>query len=138
MAHNVSSFPRVYRVVRRLHRFAAAAAPVRFALIALVIACATSPDSKSSTNQTFDIFTVGDAFSPVFATVTAGDTVRWTFTGGSDGQGHNVRFTPVIAGSPTDINVLKTGTASRVFPTRGTFDYVCDVHPGMDGSITVQ
>jgi plastocyanin len=111
----------------------------RFAAASLVlVACSTSPDSKTSTNQTVDIFTVGDAFSPTFATVNAGDTVRWNFAGGSDGQGHNVRFTPAVTGAPADINVLKTGTATRVFPTRGTFDYVCDVHPGMLGSVTVQ
>jgi len=106
--------------------------------IALVIACTTSPDSKTSSNRTVDVFTVGDAFSPVFATVSAGDTVRWNFTGGSDGQGHNVRFTPAGAGAPADINVLKTGTASRVFATHGTFNYVCDVHPGMNGIVIVQ
>jgi plastocyanin len=130
MAH-VPSPPPIVRVIRGL---ATAALP----LVALIIACSTSPDSKPSTNQTVDIFTVGDAFSPVFATANAGDTVRWTFTGGSDGQGHNVRFTPAVTGAPADINVLKTGTASRVFATRGTFNYVCDVHPGMNGSVTVQ
>jgi plastocyanin len=119
------------RVIRRV-------AAAGLVLAASTVACSTSPDSKTSTNQTVDIFTVGDAFSPVFATVNAGDTVRWNFTGGSDGQGHNVRFTPAVAGAPTDINVLKTGTASRVFSARGTFNYVCDVHPGMNGSVTVQ
>ena len=115
------------------------ALPLRFlVVVASIVACSTSPDSKASTNQTVDIFTVGDAFSPVFATVNAGDTVRWTFTGGSDGQGHNVRFTPAGGGAPADINVLKTGTATRVFSTRGTFNYVCDVHPGMNGSVTVR
>ncbi len=121
-----SSFP----VVRVLRHLAAASF--------VLVACSTSPDSKTSTNQTVDVFTVGDAFSPVFATVNAGDTVRWNFTGGSDGQGHNVRFTPAVTGAPVDINVLKTGTASRVFSTRGTFNYVCDVHPGMNGTVIVQ
>jgi plastocyanin len=107
-------------------------------VFASIVACSTSPDAKPSNNQTVDVFTVGDAFSPVFATVSAGDTVRWNFTGGSDGQGHNVRFTPVVTGAPADINVFKTGTASRVFATRGTFNYVCDVHPGMNGSVIVQ
>lgn len=107
-------------------------------MIAAIVACSTSPDSKPSTHQTVDVFTVVDAFSPAFATVNAGDTVRWTFAGGSDGMGHNVRFFPAVAGAPADINILKTGTATRVFLTRGTFDYVCDVHPGMNGSVTVQ
>ncbi len=124
--------------MRCLHRVRAVSAPVCLCVAAWVIACSTSPDSKPSTNKTVDIFTVGDAFSPVFATVNDGDTVRWNFTAGLDSQGHNVRFTPAVAGAPADINVLTTGTASRVFSTRGTFDYVCDVHPGMDGSVAVQ
>lgn len=127
MAHNVFLVRLVSPVV---HRFCCLAA-------VLLVACSTSPDSKT-VNHTVDVYTVGDAFSPVFATVSAGDTVRWNFAPGSDGQGHNVRFTPAGAGAPADINVLSTGTASRVFSTRGTFDYVCDVHPGMNGSVTVQ
>lgn len=109
----------------------------RLCVVAVTIACGGGGSTTASHNQTVDVFTVGDAFSPVFATVNAGDTIRWTFSGGSDGQGHNVRFA-LAAGAPADINVLKTGTASRVFTTRGTFDYFCDVHPGMNGSVTVQ
>jgi plastocyanin len=83
------------------------------------------------------VFTVGDAFSPTFLQVAAGDTVRWTFSGGSDGMGHNVRFA-TTAGHPADISIFKTGTQSRVFTTRGVFHYDCDVHPGMFGEVTVQ
>lgn len=108
----------------------------RLAAVSLLAACATSPD-KTSTNTTVDVFTVVDAFSPAFVTVAAGDTVRWTFTGGSDGMGHNVRFAAGL-NAPPDIDILKTGTATRVFPNRGTFNYFCDVHPGMNGSVTVQ
>ncbi len=117
---------------------------VRLALIALVatVACggsgSTTPSQTSATNKTIDIFTVQDAFSPTFQTISAGDTVRWNFAGGSDGMGHNVRFSPIVAGAPTDINILKTGTATRVFATRGDYHYVCDVHPGMLGEIVVQ
>lgn len=107
------------------------------AAVSLLAACATSPDSKTSTNTTADVFTVVDAFSPAFVTVTAGDTVRWNFSGGSDGMGHNVRFAAGV-GAPPDIDILKTGTATRVFPNRGNYNYFCDVHPGMNGGVTVQ
>ena len=104
-----------------------------------VAACGdSSPTASTSNNKTVDIFTIGDIFSPTFATLAVGDTARWNFSGGSDGLGHNVRFNPRITGAPADINVLKTGTATRVFTTKGTFNYDCDVHPGMKASITVE
>lgn len=107
-----------------------------------VSACGGGKDSTttppSSNNKTIDVFTIGDVFSPTFTTIGVGDTVRWNFAGGSDGQGHNVRFTPRTNSSPADINVLKTGTATRVFTAAGTFSYVCDVHPGMNAQIVVQ
>src|SRR6516165_299570 len=96
----------------------------RFVSVIAVMVLAACGSDKSvtppgSTNKTVDIFTIGDTFSPTFQAVAVGDTVRWNFSGGSDGQGHNVRFNPRITGSPDDINVLKTGTASRVFTAKG-------------------
>lgn len=112
---------------------------------AVMFLAACGSDSSSGvtppgSNKTVDIFTIGDTFSPTYlpSPLSVGDTVRWNFTGGSDGLGHNVRFNPRIAGAPADINVLKTGTASRVFTAKGTYDYVCDVHPGMNAQIVVQ
>src|SRR5207237_1412491 len=94
----------------------------------LVAACgdksptgSTTPPTKS---KTVDIFTIGDIFSPTFATLSVGDTARWNFSGGSDGLGHNVRFNPRIAGSPDDINIFKIGTVTRVFTAKGTYRYV--------------
>ena len=101
-------------------------------------ACGGDTAPTTSTNTTVDIFTIGDAFSPTFANLAVGDTARWHFSGGSDGLGHNVRFNPRIPGAPPDINVLKTGTATAVFNTKGTFSYDCDVHPGMKGQVIVE
>ena len=112
-------------------------------LLLVAAACGGSDATTTTTppvspNKTFDIFTIGDTFSPSFQTIAVGDTVRWNFAGGSDAMGHNVRFSPVVAGGPADVNVFKTGTASRVFKSKGDFRYVCDVHPGMIGEIVVQ
>src|SRR5215510_3175371 len=98
---------------------------VRLLIAAVVVAACgdSSPTTPTSNNKTVDIFTIGDIFSPTFATLAVGDTARWNFAGGSDGLGHNVRFNPRVAGAPADINVLKTGTATRVFTTKGTFNY---------------
>ena len=85
--------------------------------LACIAACGSDKSGVTppgSTNKTVDIFTIGDAFSPTFATLSVGDTARWNFAGGSDGQGHNVRFTPKVTGAPDDINVLK-GTGEYGF-----------------------
>lgn len=110
------------------------------AIATIAAACGDSgpTDTPAGKNKTVDIFTIGDIFSPTFANLSVGDTARWNFAGGSDGLGHNVRFTPRIAATPTDINVFKSGTATRVFTAKGTFKYVCDVHPGMQAEITVE
>jgi len=114
---------------------------VPFVALVCLAACGSDtsgPTPPTSTNKTVDINTIGDTFAPAFQSVSLGDTVRWSFSGGSDGQGHNVRFTPRTSSTPADINVLKTGSASRVFTAKGTFNYVCDVHPGMNGQIVVE
>jgi plastocyanin len=109
------------------------------ACLCLVVACGGGGDTEPvpATNKLYDVFTVGDAFSPSFLTIAAGDTVRFNFTGGSDGMGHDVTFN-AVAGAPANVNVQKSGTASRVFRTRGNFHYNCFVHPGMSGDVTVQ
>jgi plastocyanin len=107
----------------------------------LASACGGS-DSTTTPNgnqtRTVDVYTIGDAFVESYISIKPGDAVRWNFAGGSDGQGHNVRFAPRLSGSPSDINVLKTGTATRVFNAPGTYSYVCDVHPGMNAQVVVE
>lgn len=118
--------------------------PMRVRIVSVIAAmflAACGSDSVTpphSTNKTIDIFTIGDTFSPAFVSLSVGDTARWNFAGGSDGLGHNVRFTGAVAGAPADINIFKTGTASRVFTAKGTYNYACDVHPGMNAQIVVQ
>lgn len=116
--------------------------------ISLVAACflvacgsdyGSGPKQTTNTNATYDIYAEPATFSPAFGLIIApGDTILWHFSTGSDGQGHNVRFTTKIAGVPADLAVQKTGTARSLFTTKGEFRFSCDVHPGMDGGLTVQ
>ena len=113
------------------------------ALVALsgIAACGSDYGSgpKANTNNTYDVFMIGDTFSPALGLqIAPNDTILWHFAGGSDGNGHNVRFFPKITGSPADLSVQKTGTARTVFTAKGDFKYVCDVHPGMGGEVIVQ
>ena len=70
-------------------------------------------------------------FVPGTATVSTGGTVTYTFGTLS----HNVTFG--TAGSPADIPNSSGTSISRVFSSIGTFTYLCSLHAGMSGSVTV-
>jgi plastocyanin len=68
-------------------------------------------------------------------TIATGGTVIWQFTGSNR---HNVTFS---GAAPTGGNIPDTdagGTASRTFPTAGTYSYSCTRHSGMNGTVVVQ
>ena len=73
----------------------------------------------------------GLEFQPATVDVQAGGMVTWTFTS----LQHNVTFT--TGGAPADVPDLQDGSASRTFPTNGTFGYRCSIHPPMTGSVHV-
>ena len=114
-------------------------APACAALIVALAACAsheTSPTSPAPT--TVDVFTPGNVFSPFSVTVGVGSTVRFNIARASDGTGHNAIFGTSPPGAPADINIVADTVVSRVFAARGTFEYVCTVHPGMTGEVVVK
>ena len=70
-------------------------------------------------------------FNPSAVTIPAGDTIYYTF----ESIQHNVIFdTP---GNPGNVPSTQSATVKRKFPTAGTYDYHCSIHPSMTGSITV-
>ena len=77
-------------------------------------------------------------FSPKDLTITAGDTVIWTNSGGThnvDGKTSVFPLNPVSFGN----DVGSGWTYKFVFNTAGTYDYQCDPHAslGMVGKIVV-
>ncbi len=74
------------------------------------------------------------AFSPKNLSISRGTTV--TFTWKDERTAHNVvskgakRFAPIA--------IRETGSRSRTFTKAGTYRYVCTLHPGMAGRITVR
>lgn len=73
----------------------------------------------------------GFAFAPVTLTVPAGATVTWT---NRDEEPHTVAASDGSFHSPG----MGTGaTFTHTFPTAGTFDYVCSIHPMMRGTVVV-
>ena len=93
----------------------------------------------------------GNTFSPVNVTVTAGDTVTWTYAGGAaphnvvsdPGQVTTFRCANGCDGAGGDGTPSATGWTSTVsFTTPGTVAYYCEIHGapggiGMHGTVIV-
>jgi plastocyanin len=84
-----------------------------------------------------DVYTPGSVFTPFTAEIAVGGTVRFHMQRAPDGDGHNAIFSRVAPGAPEDINIVADTVVTRAFNTRGTFGYICTVHPGMVGEVLV-
>jgi plastocyanin len=73
------------------------------------------------------------AFDPKDVTVKVGQKVTWT---NDDSVDHNV--TSQSGETIKSDNFGKGGTFSFTPKTAGTIKYVCTIHPGMTGTLTVQ
>lgn len=73
----------------------------------------------------------GLAFNPALLTVTAGTTVTFAF----GDTAHTVTFN--TAGSPANIPATSDASVQVTFPTAGTYNYHCTIHPYMTGTIQV-
>ena len=70
-------------------------------------------------------------FAPGIATIQAGGTVQFVFSGVQ----HTVTFS---GSSPASIAATTGTTIARTFNSAGTFDYQCTIHSGMTGTIIVR
>jgi plastocyanin len=75
--------------------------------------------------------TTAITFNPSAISIPAGDTIYYTF----ESVKHNVIFD--TAGNPGDVPDTFSQTVKRAFPTAGTFNYHCSIHPSMTGTVTV-
>jgi amicyanin len=73
------------------------------------------------------------AFSPKTVTVKVGQKITWT---NEDSVPHNVTSKSGAKISSPTFN--KGGTFSFTPTKAGTIDYVCTIHPGMEGTIVVK
>jgi plastocyanin len=94
---------------------------------------ATTDTGTSSTSSggggTVTIDMKNIAFNPKTVTVKVGQTVKWT---NSDDAPHNV------TGGPLKSKTFGKGGSFEFTPKKAeTISYVCTVHPGMDGKLTV-
>ncbi len=85
---------------------------------------------------------LSSSFSPTTRTVTVGTTVTWRNDAliahnvtWDDAAGRNAALQGDGAG---DIAQFDTGSHTRLFNTAGTYGFHCTIHPGMNGTLTVQ
>jgi plastocyanin len=89
----------------------------------------TSSTSSGGGGGTVTIDMKNIAFNPKTVTVKVGQTVKWT---NSDDAPHNV------TGGPLKSKTFGKGGSFEFTPKKAeTISYVCTVHPGMDGKLTV-
>lgn len=103
-----------------LKRTAAAVGVAALLAPAGVIAVADAASTKT-------VKLKGQQFSPTKVSIKKGDKIKFVWAGG----GHNLR------GPGINVPVRSSGSKVRTFKKRGTFTYVCDVHPGMQTKIKV-
>ena len=120
-----------------------------FGLLALVAIIGVAPAFGQTANQVNIATGAGasasaacvaakNCFAPNPINVAPGDTVTWT---NPDKTSHTITSGKVSddnAGSMFDSGLVKTGkTFQFTFPTAGTYDYFCTVHPWMVGQVVV-
>ena len=106
------------------------------ALTAGLAACGSSGDDGSAATAGKAagpaVSAQDNSFSPGTLEVSVGDTVTFTNDGGID---HTVTAT---SGAKFDSGSLAPGAAFKFTAVKaGTVSYVCDFHPGMQGTIEV-
>ena len=75
------------------------------------------------------------SFEPAELTVKAGTTVKWT---NSDDIPHTVTKDGGPGADFDSGNIEAGGEFEQAFDDKGTINYVCTIHPGQEGSITVE
>ena len=105
-------------------------------LLAIAALCAAAAGGQAAVSQASGktVTLRNIAFSPKSLSIARGTTV--TFAWRDDDTAHNV----VSRGAKRfrSIGVRESGSRSRKFTSAGTYRYVCTLHPGMSGRITVR
>lgn len=113
------------------------------ALVAVILAigaCDTGTgggDGGGDPVETTEVEMDGSAFEPADITVQVGDSVTWT---NNDSIAHTV--TAGTRSDPSDLfdsdSVSSGETFEHTFTSDGEYDYFCEFHSGMSGTVTVE
>jgi len=72
------------------------------------------------------------AFDPENITVNVGSTVRWV---NQDAVPHRIQFSDP---SLSPVLLASSQSGSQRFDQPGQYDYICSIHPDMQGTVTVE
>ena len=104
-----------------------------FAILAAAAGCTSDdPTGNGGAVQDAEVEMDDNVFRPSTVRVLQGGTVTWTNEGSVQ---HN---TTSIATGWASANLNPNGTFTQPFPTAGTFNYRCTLHPGMNGTVVVE
>lgn len=113
---------------------------VKKAIIFVILLCAflttgctdngnNNTTATQTTIKTVDVSIDNSAFTPASLQIATGDTVKWT---NNDAVQHNVK------GATFYSNTLNKGDSyAYTFVQKGVYDYICNIHPSIQGKITV-
>jgi plastocyanin len=93
-------------------------------------ACVAGPERQPQDPIGDNAVTLNDSqFTPADLTVEAGTEVTWIWDDGS--RSHDVVGDGFASDTQTE------GTFTHTFTEPGTYEYVCTLHQGMEGTVTV-
>ena len=98
--------------------------------VALVNSACGGGDTESVAAEPGTVILRPASFEPETIKIAAGDTVTWKWR---EKVSHNI-----VGKGGIDKKVADNGTYTHTFEKKGTFDYRCTIHPGMDGSVVVE
>jgi len=94
-------------------------------------------DTNAQNGDEIQIEMRGFKFNPDIVTIKQGTTVTWV---NEDGAAHTV--VSGVRDNKSELfdsgNISSGSTFSYTFNEKGTFDYFCEPHSGMDGTIVVE
>ncbi|MBI2658257.1 cupredoxin family copper-binding protein [Candidatus Woesearchaeota archaeon] len=92
----------------------------------------TTPAAPEQTAKTVQVSIKSFKFTPADVAVNVGDIVVWT---NEDSAPHTVESSD---GTLRSDELSKGDSFSFKFTKAGKYNYICGIHPGMKGSVTVQ
>ena len=103
--------------------------PVIFMILVLLFIAGCTSDNNTPVSS-LDVSMSNFAFSPDAIRINVGDAVTWTNL-------DNVPHT--VTGDNFDSGTLDQGqTYQHAFVEPGTYEYYCNFHPGMKGTVIVE